>query len=30
VVNAELQQVSPGGQLVWDWKSQDHVALAET
>jgi hypothetical protein len=30
VVNAELQQVTPGGQLVWDWKSQDHVSLAET
>jgi hypothetical protein len=30
VVNAELQQVSPGGQLVWDWKSQDHISLAET
>jgi hypothetical protein len=30
VVNTELQQVSPGGQLVWDWKSQDHISLAET
>ena len=30
VDNAELQEVSPGGQLVWDWKSQDHIALAET
>jgi hypothetical protein len=30
VFNTELQQVSPDGQLVWDWKSQDHVALAET
>jgi arylsulfotransferase ASST len=30
VVNAELQQVSPDGQLVWDWKSQDHISLAET
>jgi hypothetical protein len=30
VFNAELQQVSPGGQLVWNWQSQDHVALAET
>jgi arylsulfotransferase ASST len=30
VVNAELQEVSPGGQLVWDWKSQDHISLAET
>ncbi|OLE35882.1 MAG: hypothetical protein AUG48_09420 [Actinobacteria bacterium 13_1_20CM_3_68_9] len=30
VTNAELQQVSSGGQLVWDWKTQDHIALAET
>jgi hypothetical protein len=30
VINTELQQVSPGGQLVWDWKSQDHISLAET
>ena len=22
--------MSPGGKLVWDWKSQDHVSLAET
>jgi hypothetical protein len=30
VLNAELQEVSPGGALVWDWKSQDHISLAET
>jgi hypothetical protein len=30
VLNAELQQVNPQGQLVWDWKTQDHIALAET
>ncbi len=30
VINTELQQVSPDGQLVWKWKSQDHIALAET
>jgi hypothetical protein len=30
VVNTVLQQVSAGGQLVWDWKSQDHISLAET
>ena len=30
VVNTELQQVSPDGQLIWDWKSQDHIALAES
>ena len=30
VKNAELQQVSPDGQFVWDWKSHDHISLAET
>jgi arylsulfotransferase ASST len=30
VVNAELQQVSPARRLVWDWKSQEHIALSET
>ena len=30
VTNTELQQVGPGGQLVWDWKSQHHISLAET
>jgi arylsulfotransferase ASST len=30
VRNAELQQVTPDGQLVWDWKSQDHTSLGET
>jgi hypothetical protein len=30
VYNAELQQVTPGGQLVWDWRSEDHISLAET
>jgi Arylsulfotransferase (ASST) len=30
VANAELQEVGPGGQLLWDWKSQDHISLAET
>ena len=30
VQNAELQQVSPGGKLLWDWKSQQHIALSET
>jgi Arylsulfotransferase (ASST) len=30
VVNAELQQVNAAGDLVWDWKSQDHISLAET
>jgi hypothetical protein len=30
VVNAELQEVTPAGALVWDWKSQNHISLAET
>jgi hypothetical protein len=30
VLNADLQEVGPGGNLVWDWKSQDHISLAET
>jgi hypothetical protein len=30
VVNAELQEVSPSRELVWDWKSQRHISLAET
>jgi hypothetical protein len=30
VVNTELQQVGPRGRLVWDWKSQHHISLAET
>jgi hypothetical protein len=30
VTNAELQQVGPGGRLVWDWKSQHRISLAET
>ena len=30
VLNAELQEVSATGNLVWNWKSQSHIALAET
>jgi hypothetical protein len=30
VINAELQQVSPQGRLVWGGKSQHHIARAET
>jgi hypothetical protein len=30
VIDAELQEVSPSGNLVWDWKSQAHISLAET
>jgi hypothetical protein len=29
VLNAELQEVGPRGQLVWDWKSQDHTSRNE-
>ncbi len=30
VVDAEVQQVTPKGKLVWRWNSKDHVSLAET
>ena len=30
VENAELQQISRGGKLVWYWKSQQHIAPSET
>jgi hypothetical protein len=30
VLDAEVQEVTPAGDLAWSWKSQDHVALAET
>jgi Arylsulfotransferase (ASST) len=30
VSDAELQEVSSDGQLLWDWKSQDHISLDET
>jgi len=30
VLNTELLQVSPNDQIVWDWKSQDHIGLEET
>jgi hypothetical protein len=30
VLNAELQEVGPQGKLLWDWKTQDHIARAET
>jgi hypothetical protein len=30
VINTELQQVGSDGELVWSWKSQNHVALGET
>ena len=30
VMDAELQEVTDDGQLVWDWKSQNHISLSET
>ncbi len=30
VLNTELQQVTPGGELAWDWSSKGHISLAET
>ncbi len=30
VSNAELQEVSSDGQLLWDWNSRDHISLSET
>ena len=30
VVDAEVQEVSPSGQLVWSWSSKDHIALSES
>jgi len=30
VVDSVVQEVSPEGQLVWEWNSKDHVALSES
>jgi hypothetical protein len=30
VLNAELQEIGPQGNLLWDWKSQNHIARSET
>ncbi len=30
VINAALQQVGPQGRLIWGWRSQHHISLAET
>jgi hypothetical protein len=30
VTDAEIQEVTPGGSLVWSWNSKDHIALSET
>jgi Arylsulfotransferase (ASST) len=30
VVDAEIQELTPGGSLVWSWNSRDHIGLDET
>ena len=30
VVDIEIQEVTPGGRVVWRWNSGDHIRLAET
>ena len=30
VQDAELQELTPSGELVWSWNSKDHIALEET
>ena len=30
VLDADVQEVTPSGQLVWSWNSKDHIDLAET
>lgn len=30
VIGFEIQEVTPGGQLVWKWDSLDHIGLAQT
>jgi hypothetical protein len=30
VLDAELQEITPSGQLVWSWNSKDHIELEET
>jgi hypothetical protein len=30
VLDARLQEISPQGRLLWDWKSDDHISLRET
>ena len=30
VVDAEIQEVGPTGDLLWSWNSKDHIGLAET
>ena len=30
VTGFQIQEVTPGGQLVWKWDSLDHIGLAQT
>jgi hypothetical protein len=30
VLDAEIQEITPAGALVWSWNSKDHIALGET
>ena len=30
VSDAEIQEVTPGGSLVWSWNTKDHIPLSET
>jgi hypothetical protein len=30
VLDAEVQEITPAGALVWSWNSKDHIALSET
>jgi hypothetical protein len=30
VVDAEIQELNPAGNVVWSWNSKDHITLAET
>jgi hypothetical protein len=30
VLDAEIQEITPEGDLVWSWNSKDHIALEET
>lgn len=30
VLDAEVQEITPAGELVWSWNSKDHIPLSET
>ena len=30
VVDGEIQEITPAGQLVWSWRTNDHIGLGET